>query len=56
MSCLKYYVLYNVYISYIIYEKFPISFALHFLADLSNNLSYIMHRKFPICFALRFFG
>ena len=27
-------------------------FALHFLANVSNNLSYAIYRKFPICFAL----
>ena len=42
------------YLSYIIYRKFPICFALHFLANLSNNLSDIICRKFPICFALHF--
>ena len=28
-------------------------FALHFLANLSNNLFYILYMKFPICFTLR---
>ena len=29
-------------------------FALHFLANLSNNLSCISYRKLSICFALHF--
>ena len=41
-------------LSHILYRKFPICFALLFLANLWNNLSYILYRKFPICFALRF--
>ena len=28
-------------LSYILYRKFPVCFALHFLANLSNNLFYI---------------
>ena len=41
-------------LSYILYGKFLICFALLFLANLSNNLSYILYRKFSICFALLF--
>ena len=36
---------------HILYRKFSICFALHFLANLSNDLSYVMYRKFPIYFA-----
>ena len=35
---------------YILYRKFPISFALRFLENLCNILSYILHRKFHIYF------
>ena len=36
-------------LSYMLYRKFPICFALRFLADLSNDLSYVglIYRKFP---------
>ena len=34
-----------------LYRKFPICFALPFLANLCNNLSYVLYRKFPIYFA-----
>ena len=44
-------------LSYISYRKFPICFALRFLANMSNNLSYILYiRKFPLCLALRFWA